>query len=91
MRLGGRHDEAQASRCRTTTLSMHRTVVAPGFEPLAGQVPGKRGSLPIWLDKQNTWLAPHEGRPWNDGFSAVWARIDPWTRRAAMVGCAANG
>jgi hypothetical protein len=23
----------------------------------------KRGSLLIWLDKDMTWLAPHEGRP----------------------------
>ncbi|AUQ73600.1 transposase, IS4 family [Phaeobacter piscinae] len=23
----------------------------------------KRGSLLIWLDKEMTWLAPHEGRP----------------------------
>ena len=68
MRLGGRHDQAHASRCRTTTLSSHRTVVAPWFEPLAGHAPGKRGSLPIWLDKQNTWPAPHEGRPWKNGF-----------------------
>ena len=23
----------------------------------------KRGSLLIWLDKEMTWLAPHDGRP----------------------------
>ena len=24
---------------------------------------GKRGSLLIWLDKEMTWLAPHDGSP----------------------------
>ncbi|MDP3862676.1 MAG: IS5/IS1182 family transposase, partial [Phaeovulum sp.] len=23
----------------------------------------RRGSLLIWLDKEMTWLAPHDGRP----------------------------
>jgi hypothetical protein len=39
----------------------------------------KRGSLLIWLDKDMTWLAPHDGRP---GRPAVFsdAAIQFWPR-----------
>ena len=39
------------ARCRTTNWSSYTTSLK------------KRGSLLLWLDKQMTWLAPHDGSP----------------------------
>ena len=34
-----------------------------GPSPMARASLQKRGSLLIWLDKEMTWFAPHDGRP----------------------------